>query len=109
MMPLKANRQQQHAEGVMMTQINEAKASVNLCNTITDVGEDNDLSDGDLAAVGTPILHVFNCMPHYMQMPVACTGARGMAGMLTHHIHHCSSCAHDLCYHCRPSLCPSSL
>jgi hypothetical protein len=72
-MLLKAIRQQRHAEGTMMMQINEVKASVNLCNTITDVGEDDDLSDGELAAVSMPLLRV--CVPlhacHNLQMPTA--------------------------------------
>ena len=71
MMPPSANSQQRHAEETMMMQISEAKASVNLCNTITDVGEDDDLSDGDLAAVSMPLLRVFSCMAQDMQMPAA--------------------------------------
>lgn len=55
-----------HADRMMtMTQINEAKAKVNLCNTITDVGEDDDLSDGDLATVSMPLLRVSGCMPRH--------------------------------------------
>ena len=86
-----------------MTQINEAKASVNLCNTITDVAENDDLSDGDLAAVSMPLLRVsqLHATRHAGACSPAHTGAHGIAGVFIHAS--CSSRAHRLCYCCRPS------